>query len=255
MAEMTRFAGKVVLVTGAGTGIGCATACAFGQEGAKVVLLDINAETAEETAHIITSGGGEALVIPTDVAEPAHVQAALQRVRSVYGRLDCAANIAGIAGDAAPITESSVENFDRVMATNVRGVWLCMKYEIPLMLEHGGGTIVNASSYVSVVGFPMVAPYVASKHAVAGLTKAAALEYTRQGIRVNSICPGPIDTPMVQNFFKDHPEAKAALGESLPIGRLGRPEEMAQAVLWLCSDASSFVVGHSLMAEGGAIIV
>jgi len=248
---MGRFDGKVAIVTGASSGIGRATALAFAREGARVVVADVLVAGGDETVRTIKKAGGQAIFIKTDVSRTTDVQAMVERAVRKYGRLDYAFNNAGIEGTAAPIADSSEENFDRVIGINLKGVWLCMKYEIPEMLKHKGGAIVNCSSIAGLVGFPGVTPYVASKHGVVGLTKAAALEYAKAGIRINAVCPGVIRTPMIERFTGGKAEAEAQLIAAEPVGRIGTPEEIAEAVVWLCSDAASFVTGHPMAVDGG----
>lgn len=246
-----RFEGKAVLVTGTSSGIGRATALAFAREGARVAALDQETAGGEETIRLIKKAGGEAAAIPCDVAKPAQVAEAVRRAVKAFGRLDCAYNNAGVEGAAALTADCTEENWDRVIGINLKGVWLCMKAEIPEMLEGGGGAIVNCASIAGLVGFDGIPAYVASKHGVLGLTKTAALEYATKGIRVNAVCPGVIQTPMIERFTKDDPKAYAALLAGEPVARVGRPEEIAESVLWLCSDAASFVTGHPLVVDGG----
>jgi NAD(P)-dependent dehydrogenase (short-subunit alcohol dehydrogenase family) len=250
---MNTFANKVALVTGGTSGIGSATALAFAREGARVVVSGRREKEGNEVALLIRKNGGEGIFVKADVSSEADVSALIAKTLSAYGRLDAAFNNAGIEGDVGKqIHEQSVENYRAVMEINVLGVLLAMKQEISAMLKSGGGAIVNSSSVGGLVGFPGVGVYVASKHAVIGLTKTAALEYATQGIRVNAVSPGGIETPMFDRFT-------AALGSDAhdqmtamhPIGRTGRPEEIAEAVLWLCSDKASFVTGHTLVADGG----
>jgi NAD(P)-dependent dehydrogenase (short-subunit alcohol dehydrogenase family) len=245
--------GKVALVTGAGSGIGRATALTFAREGAKVVVADIIAEGGEETVRMVKAAGGEALFVKTDVSKAAEVEALITKVVQTYGRLDCAFNNAGIEGVFVSTAECSEENWDRTLAINLKGVWLCMKYEIPQMLKQGGGAIVNTASVAGLVGFAGLPAYVASKHGVAGLTKTAALEYAKAGIRVNAVCPGGISTPMTERLFKAQPQMAEAVAALEPVGRMGKPEEIAEAVVWLCSDAASFVTGHAMAVDGGMV--
>jgi NAD(P)-dependent dehydrogenase (short-subunit alcohol dehydrogenase family) len=245
---MKEFEGKVALVTGGGSGIGRATALAFAREGAKVVIGNRNVERGEETVSIIRKASGTASFKRTDVMVAAEVEHAVK----TCGRLDIAFNNAGIEGDVKPtLIDHTEANFDAVMEVNVKGVWLSMKYEIPQMLKIGGGAIVNCSSVAGVIGFPGIGIYSASKHAVIGLTKAAALEFSAQGIRVNAVNPAVIDTEMVDRLADGMNVKKDDLTTFHPIGRLGRVEEVAEAVLWLCSDKASFVTGHSMMIDGG----
>jgi NAD(P)-dependent dehydrogenase (short-subunit alcohol dehydrogenase family) len=245
-----RVQGKVALVTGGGSGIGRATALTFAVEGAKVVVADVVVDGGEETVRMIKAAGGDAVFIQTDVTKAAEVEAMVKQVVDAYGRLDCAFNNAGIEGATALTHECTEENWDRVVAIDLKGVWLCMKYEIPQMLKQGGGVIVNTASVAGLVGFQAIPAYVASKHGVNGLTKTAALEYAKSGIRVNAVCPGVIHTPMVERFFKANPQASETMSALEPVGRLGKPEEIAAAVVWLCSDASSFVTGLPMAVDG-----
>ena len=249
----SRFEGKVALVTGAASGIGLAIAQSFAQEKAKVVLADVQEEAGERAAEEIRKAGGEAVFVRTDVSQEQEVKALVEKTVSVFGRLDCAVNNAGIEGQMAPTAECSTENWDRVIAINLKGVWLCMRYEIRQMLQQGGGVIVNISSVAGLVGFPGLPAYVASKFGVIGLTKTAALEYAKQGIRINAVCPGVIHTSMVDRLLSTHPELEASLTANTPLGRMERPQEIARVVLWLCSDDASFVTGHALVADGGYV--
>ncbi len=243
---------KVALVTGGGSGIGRATSLAFGREGANVVVADVNADAGEETVSAIKESGGESTFIHVDVASATGVQAMINQVIQTYGRLDCAHNNAGIEGDfTARLHEYTEETWDRLMDINLKGVWLCLKYEIEHMLEQGGGSIVNTASVAGLVGSRMVSAYAASKHGVVGLTKAAALEYARDGIRVNAVCPGVIDTPMVQRLISGREGYEETIATRQPVGRLGLPQEIAEAVVWLSSDAASFVTGHAMAVDGG----
>ena len=240
--------GKVALVTGSGSGIGRASALAFAREGAQVVVSDVSVAGGEETVRLIQQTAGEAVFVKADVSQPAEVEALIAKTVETYGRLDCAHNNAGIAGRTARVADDTEENWDRILAINLKGVWLCMKYEIPAMLQHGGGAIVNTASDAGLIGVRRTGAYVASKHGVVGLTKTAALEYAKSGIRVNAVCPGPIDTPMLQQAADRYIEKVAA---AQPNGRLGKPEEIAEAAVWLCSDAASFVTGHPMPVDGG----
>ncbi len=244
---------KIALITGGASGIGRASALAFAREGAKVAVADVLVEGAGETVGLIESGGGQAIAIEADVSNAANVEAMVQKVIEAYGRIDCAFNNAGIEGQVASTEEYSEEIFDRVIDINLTGVWLCLKYEIPRMLEHGSGAIVNTASGAGLVGTPGLSAYVASKHGVVGLTKTAALEYAKLGIRVNAVCPGVIETPMVQRLSSGQPQMGEALVAAEPIGRVGQPEEIAESVVWLCSDAASFVTGHAMSVDGGFV--
>ena len=244
---------KIALITGGASGIGRASALAIAREGAKVAVADVLVEGAGETVGLIESGGGQAIAIEADVSNAANVEAMVQKVIEAYGRIDCAFNNAGIEGQVASTEEYSEEIFDRVIDINLTGVWLCLKYEIPRMLEHGSGAIVNTASGAGLVGTPGLSAYVASKHGVVGLTKTAALEYAKLGIRVNAVCPGVIETPMVQRLSSGQPQMGEALVAAEPIGRVGQPEEIAESVVWLCSDAASFVTGHAMSVDGGFV--
>jgi NAD(P)-dependent dehydrogenase (short-subunit alcohol dehydrogenase family) len=245
------FKGAVAFVTGGSTGIGCATAIEFGKAGAAVVIADVNVDAGGRVAHLIRDAGGKAEFIKCDVSKDADVKAAIAKTVSLYGRLDFAFNNAGIEGQQALTPECSEENFDRVINTNLKGVWLCMKYQIPQMLKQGGGAIVNCSSIAGVIGFPGIPAYVASKHAVLGLTKTAALEYAKQNIRVNAVCPGVIQTPMIDRFVHGEAQIRKQFMDSEPVGRIGKSEEIASAVQWLCSEGAAFTTGHPLVVDGG----
>ena len=246
---------KVALVTGGGSGIGRATSLAFAREGAKVVVADVAVEDGQGTVRTIQDSGGEAIFVRVDVSKTDDVEAMIKAAVETYGRLDCAHNNAGTEGAIARTHEYPEDEWDRVIGLNLTGVWLCMKHEIPQMLLQGGGSIVNTSSAAGLIGIRGQPSYVASKHGVAGLTKVAALEYARRGIRVNAVCPGVVNTPMLQRFVANNPEInEEQIVRWEPVGRLGTPEEIAEAVVWLCSDAASFVTGHTMSVDGGMVV-
>jgi NAD(P)-dependent dehydrogenase (short-subunit alcohol dehydrogenase family) len=248
-----RLQNKVGLVTGAGSGIGRASALAFAGEGAKVVVADTIAANGEETVMLIRGAGGEASFVKTDVSKASEVQAMVTKAVEIYGRLDCAYNNAGVVVTPRLTPDTTEEDWDRVISVNLKGVWLCMKYEIPQMLKQGNGAIVNASSMLGMIGLAKRSAYAASKHGVVGLTKVAALEYANAGIRVNAICPAVVRTPLVESIIASDPDAETQLISMIPMERLGTLEEMAEVVVWLCSDASSFVTGHAMLVDGGAV--
>jgi len=243
---------RVSLVTGGGGGIGRATALAFAEEGATVVVADVMVEGGEETVLMITEAGGEALFVKTDVSRAEDVESLVKKTVDTYGRLDCAFNNAGIEGETASLQDMSEETWDRVININMKGVWLCMKYEIPQMLKQGSGAIVNTSSIAGLTGQATIA-YGASKHGVVGMTKVAALENATKGIRVNAVCPAAVYTPMVENLMNSDENIKAYIENMQPMGRVGQPEEISQAVVWLCSDAASFITGHAMPIDGGLV--
>src|ERR1051325_2377547 len=248
---MKEFEGKVALVTGGGSGIGRATSLAFAREGAKVVIGNRNVQRGEETVAMIQKAGGTASFKRTDVLVTKDIEALVDYAVKTYGGLDLAFNNAGVEGDVAPLVEQTEANYDAVMNVNVKGVWLSMKYEIPRMLERGGGAIVNCSSVAGLIGFPGIAIYVASKPAVVGLTKTAALEFAAKRIRINAVNPAVIDTEMADRITAGMNMKKNDIAPFHPIGRVGRVEEVAEAVVWLCSGKASFVTGHSLTIDGG----
>jgi NAD(P)-dependent dehydrogenase (short-subunit alcohol dehydrogenase family) len=246
------FENKVALVTGAGMGMGLATAKAFAEAGAAVVLIDINEDAVRSAAEELNAAGYQAIAIRCNVADEAEVAAMIEHTVSTFGRLDAAFNNAGIMTPSVETADVSSEEFERVMGVNLRGVWNCMKYELRQMHKQGSGAIVNNSSIAGVSGAPSRSIYGASKFGVIGLTKSAALEYAAKGIRINAVCPGSIETPMVADMLAKDWIAMEDMVKGNAIKRLGRPEEIASAVLWLCSPGASFVIGHALVVDGGA---
>jgi len=239
---------KVALVTGGTSGIGRATAIAFGAAGAKVVFSGRREAEGEETAALIRDTGAECLFVRSDISDEAEIQALVEKTIATYGRLDCAFNNAGIESPLKPLHEQSIEDFDKLMSINVRGLFLCMKYEIQQMLNQESGVIINNSSMGGLIAFPGVSPYVASKHAVMGLTRSAALDYAKQGIRINAVNPGLIATAMMDRLRSGSTDD---VGSTVPMGRMGQAAEIAQAVVFLCSDAASYITGQPLIVDGG----
>jgi NAD(P)-dependent dehydrogenase (short-subunit alcohol dehydrogenase family) len=247
---MSEFEGKVVLITGGTSGIGTSTAEAFAKDGAQVVITGRRDDKGVEVVEKIRGNGGQATFIKTDVQKAEDVKNMVAKTVLIYGRLDYAVNNAGVEQNFAPLPGQTEDDYQFIMDTNVKGVWLSLKEEIPAILESGGGAIVNISSVFGVVGMAMGPLYVASKHAVIGLTKSVALEYAQKGIRVNAVLPGAIETPMIDRFARDE-ETRKYLSSLHPVGRVGKPEEVAEAILWLCSDRASFVTGESVRVDGG----
>jgi len=255
MSNRGRLEGKVAIVTGAAQGIGEAAARLFAAEGARVVSADVNEAQGEAVAESIRKAGGEACFVCTDVTRPGDVERLVATSQEVHGRLDCAFNNAGIVGDAKPLHEYTADEFDAIHAVNVRGVFHCLKAEVPALLANGGGSIVNMCSTLGLIGLPGFAAYVSSKHAVAGLTKVAALDYAQRNVRVNAIAPGVVRTPGVVEIMDATPGGEDVFRAPIPMGRLGTPEEIAEVALWLLSDHAPFVTGTVLTADGGTTIL
>ena len=251
---MKRFADKVVLITGGNSGIGRATALAFAGDGAKVVIAARRENLGQAVVREITKEAGEAVFIKTDVTSQTDIENLFNKIMEKYGKLDYAFNNAGVGGPMNRLAKQTMETWDQVINTNLRGVWLCMKYEIQQMLQQGGGAIVNTASTAGISGSPGSAIYSASKHGVIGLTKSAAAEYATKNIRINAVCPGPIMTPMLEEGFNLRPPMKEAYLSTVPMGRFGVPEEIAGAVLWLCSNEASFMTGYSITIGGGQTV-
>ena len=251
---MSALDGKAALVTGGGSGLGRASAVALARAGATVTVADVDEARGKETAALVFEDvGGDADFVRVDVTRPDEVAAMVDKAVERWGHLDCALNNAGTTGASAATADHTLDDWNRTIALNLTGVFLGLKYEIPAMVERGGA-IVNMASGAGLVGFPGLPAYVASKHCVVGLTRAAAMEYGSQGIRINAICPGSTRTPMLEGFIGGDPQVERMMTRAVPLGRLGRPEEIAEAVVWLCSDAASFVVGHALAVDGGAVM-
>jgi len=244
---------KVILVTGGGSGIGRATSLLLAKQGAKVMIADYAPESAERTVKAIKESGGDASCMAADISIATQVEALIKQTVATYGRLDGAFNNAGIEGKMSDTVDYPEDVFDRIMAINLKGVWLCMKHEIPQMLKTGGGAIVNTASGAGLVGVPMLSAYNASKHGVVGLTKTAALEFAQKNIRVNCVCPGLINTPMVARMIDSGGMNEQEFLAAEPVRRMGRPEEIGEGVVWLLSDAASFVTGHSMSIDGGYV--
>jgi NAD(P)-dependent dehydrogenase (short-subunit alcohol dehydrogenase family) len=253
-SENDSFAGKAAFVTGAANGIGRAAALAFARKGANVVVADVSERGNQETVRMIEELGERALAVRCDVTRSEDVKAALDKGVETFGRLDFAFNNAGIEQPVTLAANLTDEEWDRIVRVNLRGVFLCMKHEIPLLLKQGGGAIVNTSSGAGVKGIAGQAAYCAAKFGIVGLTKAAALDYAKSNIRVNVVCPGIIDTPMMDRFSGGTPAGRERVIAQEPVGRMGKPEEIAAAVVWLCSDAAAFVVGHAMIIDGGQTV-
>ena len=249
------FSGQVALVTGAAAGIGRATALAFAEQGLKVVVVDLEEAGGAACADAIREAAGEAIFIRCDVTQDAQVKAMVQQAVATYGRIDYAFNNAGIEIEQGRLAEGSEAEFDAIMGVNVKGVWLCMKYQLPVMLAQGGGAIVNTASVAGLGAAPKMSIYCASKHAVIGLTKSAAIEYAKKKIRVNAVCPAVIDTDMFRRAYEADPRKAEFAAAMHPVGRIGKVEEIASAVLYLCSDGAAFTTGHALAVDGGATAI
>lgn len=246
--------GRAALVTGGASGLGRATAVALAHAGVRVLVADVNTAMGAETVQLVEEAGSEALFVETDVTRTEAVEAMVAACVAAYGSLDYAVNNAGTTGAGGQVADYDLEDWRRTMALNLDGTFFCLRAELPVMVEQGGGAIVNVASGAGLVGFPGLPAYVASKHGVVGLTRAAALEYAQQGVRVNCVCPGSTRTPMLEGFMGGSARVEKMMVAGVPLGRLGRPDEVAEAIVWLLSDAASFVVGHALAVDGGSVI-
>lgn len=244
---------KVAIITGGSSGMGRQTAITFAERGAKVVIADLSVEAGETVVAEIVKAGGQAMFVRTDVSSAASVEAMVEKTVATYGGLDCAFNNAGIEGKSSTLVNCTEETWDRTIAVDLKGVWLCLKYEIPQMIKRGGGAIVNTASIAGLGGSPGLPAYGAAKFGVVGLTKTAAVEYAKRGIRVNAVCPAVIRTPMVERLFADNPKVQQAMAGAHPLGRIGEPLDIALGVAWLCSDEASFLTGQAIPFDGGML--
>jgi NAD(P)-dependent dehydrogenase (short-subunit alcohol dehydrogenase family) len=248
------FGGKVAFVTGAANGIGRAAALAFARAGASVIASDVSEQALQETVRLVKQAGGSAIAVKCDVSREEEIKTALDKTVEAFGRLDYAFNNAGVEHQPTPAAEITAQEWDRIINVDLRGVFLCMKHEIPLMLQQGGGAIVNTGSGASVKGIAGQGAYCAAKWGLIGLTKATALDYANRNVRVNAVCPGYVDTPMMQRFTGGTPEGRQSVIDNVPAARPASPEEIAAAAVWLCSDASSYVIGHAMVIDGGQTV-
>ena len=252
--SLNRFVDKVVLITGAGGGIGRATSLAFAREGAKIVVVDFNAETAAETVRLIEAEGGTAILLKVDISDESQVKGMVEQTIAQFGKLDVAFNNAAVDVHSTMLVDTSEQIWDRVIDTNLKGTFFCLKYQIPAMTAQGGGAIINTSSLAAVTTAPGIPAYTASKHGVVGLTKASALESIKQGVRINAVLPGAVLTPLLESHLKI-PGMKEHIENQHPIGRWAYPEEIANVVMFLASDHASFIVGQPIVVDGGATIL